>query len=55
MNNQFDSPHPLNRRMVIADNLELLKALDNETVDLDGYRPALRQELRLHRNAEALP
>ena len=34
MNNQFDSPHPLNRRMVIADNLELLEALDNETVDL---------------------
>ncbi len=34
MTTQFDSPHPLNRRMVIADNLELLKALDNETVDL---------------------
>lgn len=34
MNSQFDSPHPLNRCMVIADNLELLEAMDNETVDL---------------------
>ena len=34
MTTQQDSPHPLNRHMVIADNLELLRALDNETVDL---------------------
>ncbi len=34
MTSQFDSPHPLNRCMVIADNLELLEAMDNETVDL---------------------
>ena len=31
---QQTSPHPLNRTVVIADNLEMLKALDNETVDL---------------------
>ena len=34
MTSQLDSPHPLNRHMVIADNLELLRAMDNETVDL---------------------
>ena len=34
MTTQQTSPHPLNRNVVIADNLELLKALDNETVDL---------------------
>ena len=34
MTAQQHSPHPLNRHMVIADNLELLRALDNETVDL---------------------
>ena len=34
MTSQFDSPHPLNRCMVVADNLEMLRAMDNETVDL---------------------
>ena len=26
--------HPLNRRLFIADNLDLLRRLDNETIDL---------------------
>ena len=34
MTTQQAQPHPLNRHVVIADNLEMLTALDNETVDL---------------------
>ena len=34
MTTQPAKPHPLNRHVVIADNLEMLTALDNETVDL---------------------
>ena len=34
MTAQPATPHPLHRTVVIADNLEMLKALDNETVDL---------------------
>ena len=30
MTTQQDSPHPLNRHMVIADNLELLRALQEK-------------------------
>ena len=34
MTTHQNQPHPLNRHVVIADNLEMLAALDNETVDL---------------------
>ena len=34
MTAQPATPHPLHRAVVIADNLEMLTALDNETVDL---------------------
>ena len=34
MTTQQNRPHPLNRSVVIADNLEMLTVLDDETVDL---------------------
>lgn len=34
MTNQQAKPHPLNRHVVIGDNLEVLTAMGNETVDL---------------------
>ena len=46
-------PHPLNRHLFIADNLDLLRRLDNESIDLICIDPPFKKEQDFRRPGQA--